>query len=171
MLSEFPKFIFNNQLVIIKPGYEFTTVELKLRLKTMGIDANNIQSKLALEKLYDLTIKTDENKLRIFHKLKHDTEIIASNKLKKSQKNMELMPINRIPINKEVNLQNNIYDSKKAQLRRANKITEESINKLGINHLLVNSENIENDENKLKKILKEILCHSILGFIIILVAL
>ena len=100
MSSEYPNFIHNNERLIIKPGKEFTTNELKIRLKTMGIDANNMQSKLALEKLYDLTIQTDENKLKIFHKLKHDTEINTFNKLKKKQKNMDLLPVNDIPTNK-----------------------------------------------------------------------
>ena len=173
MSSEYPNFIHNNERLIIKPGKEFTTNELKIRLKTMGIDANNMQSKLALEKLYDLTIKTDENKLKIFHKLKHDTEINTFNKLKKKQKNMDLLPVNDIPTNKQVNLQNNMYinNNRKVQIKRANKITEESINNIETNPLLINSENIRKDEYKLRKILKQILCHSILGFFIISISL
>ena len=79
------------------------------------------------------------------------------------------MPIYNIQSNKEMNLNNAQYNHNhsKVQLKRANKITEESINKYGINPLLVNSEDIVQDESKPEKILKQILCHSISGFIII----
>ena len=168
-MSGYPKFIYNNQSVIIKPGQDFSSNELKLRLKTMGLDANNFQNKSSLIKLYDISIKTDENKIKIINKLIHDTEVNDYNKPKKSDKIMDSMPIYNIQSNKEMNLNNAKYNHNhsKVQLKRANKITEESINKYGINPLLVNSEDIEQDESKHEKILKQILCHSISGFIII----
>ena len=168
-MSGYPKFIYNNQSVIIKPGQDFSSNELKLRLKTMGLDANNFQNKSSLIKLYDISIKTDENKIKIINKLMHDTEVNDYNKPKKNDRIMDSMPIYNIQSNKEMNLNNAQYNHNhsKVQLKRANKITEESINKYGINPLLVNSEDIERDENKTEKILKQILCHSISGFIII----
>ena len=168
-MSGYPKFIYNNQSVIIKPGQDFSSNELKLRLKTMGLDANNFQNKSSLIKLYDISIKTDENKIKIINKLIHDTEVNDYNKPKKSDKIMDSMPIYNIQSNKEMNLNNAQYNHNhsKVQLKRADKITEESINKYGINPLLVNSEDIEQDESKPEKILKQILCHSISGFIII----
>ena len=168
-MSGYPKFIYNNQSVIIKPGQDFSSNELKLRLKTMGLDANNFQNKSSLIKLYDISIKTDENKIKIINKLMHDTEVNDYNKPKKNDRIMDSMPIYNIQSNKEMNLNNAQYNHNhsKVQLKRANKITEESINKYGINPLLVNSEDIEQDESKPQKILKQILCHSISGFIII----
>ena len=168
-MSGYPKFIYNNQSVIIKPGQDFSSNELKLRLKTMGLDANNFQNKSSLIKLYDISIKTDENKIKIINKLMHDTEVNDYNKPKKIDRIMDSMPIYNIQSNKEMNLNNAQYNHNhsKVQLKRANKITEESINKYGIDPLLVNSEDIEQDESKPEKILKQILCHSISGFIII----
>jgi hypothetical protein len=168
-MSEYQKFIYNNQSVIIKPGQDFSSNELKLRLKTMGMDANSFQNKSSLIKLYDISIKTDENKIKIINKLMHDTEVNDYNKPKKTDRIIDSMPIYNIQSNKEMNLNNAQYNHNhsKVQLKRANKITEESINKYGINPLLVNSEDIEQDESKPEKILKQILCHSISGFIII----
>ena len=168
-MSGYPKFIYNNQSVIIKPGQDCSSNELKLRLKTMGLDANNFQNKSSLIKLYDISIKTDENKIKIINKLMHDTEVNDYNKPKKTDRIIDSMPIINIQSNKEMNLNNTQYNHNhsKVQLKRANKITEESINKYGINPLLVNSEDIVQDESKPEKILKQILCHSISGFIII----
>ena len=168
-MSEYQKFIYNNQSVIIKPGQDFSSNELKLRLKTMGMDANSFQNKSSLIKLYDISIKTDENKIKIINKLMHDTEVNDYNKQKKTDRIIDSMPIINIQSNKEMNLNNTQYNHNhsKVQLKRANKITEESINKYGINPLLVNSEDIVQDESKPEKILKQILCHSISGFIII----
>ncbi len=168
-MSGYPKFIYNNQSVIIKPGQDFSSNELKLRLKTMGMDANSFQNKSSLIKLYDISIKTDENKIKIINKLMHDTEVNDYSKTKKNDRIMDSMPIINIQSNKEMNLNNTQYNHNhsKVQLKRANKITEESINKYGINPLLVNSEDIVQDESKPEKILKQILCHSISGFIII----
>ena len=168
-MSEYQKFIYNNQSVIIKPGQDFSSNELKLRLKTMGMDANSFQNKSSLIKLYDISIKTDENKIKIINKLMHDTEVNDYNKPKKTDRIIDSMPIINIQSNKEMNLNNAQYNHNhsKVQLKRANKITEESINKYGINPLLVNSEDIVQDESKPEKILKQILCHSISGFIII----
>ena len=92
-MSGYPKFIYNNQSVIIKPGQDFSSNELKLRLKTMGLDANNFQNKSSLIKLYDISIKTDENKIKIINKLMHDTEVNDYNKPKKNDRIMDSMPI------------------------------------------------------------------------------
>ena len=170
-MSEYPKFIYNNESVIIKPGQEFSSNELKLRLKTMGLDANNFQNKSSLIKLYDISVKTDENRIKIINKLMHDTELNDYNNAKKIQRKMESMPNYNIDIqdNKEMNIDNPHYNHNhdKVQLKRANKITEETINNTEVNPLLTNSENNEQNENKSKKMLKLILCHSISGFIII----
>ena len=170
-MSEYPKFIYNNESVIIKPGQEFSSNELKLRLKTMGLDANNFQNKSSLIKLYDISVKTDENRIKIINKLMHDTELNGYNNAKKIQRKMESMPNYNIDIqdNKEMNIDNPHYNHNhdKVQLKRANKITEETINNTEVNPLLTNSENNEQNENKSKKMLKLILCHSISGFIII----
>ena len=107
--------------------------------------------------------------IKIINKLIHDTEVNDYNKPKKIERIMDSMPIINNQSNKEMNLNNAQYNhnDNKVQLKRANKVTEESINNYGVNPLLVNSENIEEVENKSKNILKQILCHSISGFIII----
>ena len=168
-MSEYPKFIYNNESVIIKPGQELSSNKLKLRLKTMGLDANNFQNKSSLIKLYDISVKTDENKIKIINKLMHDTELNGYNNAKKIQRKMESIPDYNIQENKEMNIDNDRcnHNHNKVQLKRANKITEETINNIEVNPLLTNSENIEQNENKLRKMLKLILCHSISGFIII----
>jgi hypothetical protein len=168
-MSEYPRFIYNNESVIIKPGQEFSSNELKLRLKTMGLDANNFQNKSSLIKLYDISVKTDENKIKIINKLIHDTELNGYNNAKKIQRKIESIPDYNIQENKEMNIDNPHYNHNhnKVQLKRANKITEESIENIEHNPLLVNSENNEQNENKSRKMLKLILCHSISGFIII----
>ena len=88
-MSGYPKFIYNNQSVIIKPGQDFSSNELKLRLKTMGLDANNFQNKSSLIKLYDISIKTDENKIKYnqesYNSLPLIQKIIIKNKINKKK--------------------------------------------------------------------------------------
>ena len=125
MSSEYEKFTNNEETVIIKPGEEFSMNELKQRLKLMGIDAGSFQNKSALIKYYDTLIKLDENKLKIMDKLKHDTEIYEFTKIKRNNKTMMQIPVNGI-MNKEMNIQHE-QTNKNVQLKRANRITEDSI--------------------------------------------
>ena len=172
MSSEYEKFTNNEETVIIKPGEEFSMNELKQRLKLMGIDAGSFQNKSALIKYYDTLIKLDENKLKIMDKLKHDTEIYEFTKIKRKNKTMMQIPVNGI-MNKEMNIQHE-QTNKNVQLKRANRITEDSIKNSDTFPLLFdNSENIgkEKNVNKSYKILRQVVYHTLFGFITISLAL
>ena len=172
MSSEYEKFTNNEETVIIKPGEEFSMNELKQRLKLMGIDAGSFQNKSALIKYYDTLIKLDEKKLKIMDKLKHDTEIYEFTKIKRNNKTMMQIPVNGI-MNKEMNIQHE-QTNKNVQLKRANRITEDSIkNSDSFPLLFDNSENIgkEKNVNKSYKILRQIVYHTLFGFITISLAL
>ena len=172
MSSEYEKFTNNEETVIIKPGEEFSMNELKQRLKLMGIDAGSFQNKSALIKYYDTLIKLDENKLKIMDKLKHDTEIYEFTKIKRNNKTMMQIPVNGI-MNKEMNIQHE-QTNKNVQLKRANRITEDSIkNSDSFPLLFDNSENIgkEKNVNKKYKILRQVVYHTLFGFITISLAL
>ena len=155
MSSEYPTFMYNNESIIIKPGEEFTINDLKIRLKLLGIDADNIQNKKYLIQLYDSALKFDEKKIQIFYKLKEDTQRFNTNKTKLDQKNIISLEVN-YEKDKEINIQNK-SNNEKVQLLRANKITEKTIN---------NNENYLKGENKFKKIFKKIISHIFLGIII-----
>ena len=172
MSSEYEKFTNNEETVIIKPGEEFSMNELKQRLKLMGIDAGSFQNKSALIKYYDTLIKLDENKLKIMDKLKHDTEIYEFTKIKRNNKTMMQIPVNGI-MNKEMNIQHE-QTNKNVQLKRANRITEDSIKNSDTFPLLFdNSENTgkEKNVNKSYKILRQVVYHTLFGFITISLAL
>jgi len=172
MSSEYEKFTNNEETVIIKPGEEFSMNELKQRLKLMGIDAGSFQNKSALIKYYDTLIKLDENKLKIMDKLKHDTEIYEFTKIKRKNKTMMQIPVNGI-MNKEMNIQHE-QTNKNVQLKRANRITEDSIkNSDSFPLLFENSENLgkEKNVNKKYKILRQVVYHTLFGFITISLAL
>ena len=172
MSSEYEKFTNNEETVIIKPGEEFSMNELKQRLKLMGIDAGSFQNKSALIKYYDTLIKLDENKLKIMDKLKHDTEIYEFTKIKRNNKTMMQIPVNGI-MNKEMNIQHE-QTNKNVQLKRANRITEDSIkNSDSFPLLFDNSENVgkEKNVNKKYKILRQVVYHTLFGFITISLAL
>ena len=172
MSSEYEKFTNNEETVIIKPGEEFSMNELKQRLKLMGIDAGSFQNKSALIKYYDTLIKLDENKLKIMDKLKHDTEIYEFTKIIRKNKTMMQIPVNGI-MNKEMNIQHE-QTNKNVQLKRANRITEDSIkNSDSFPLLFDNSENIgkEKNFNKSYKILRQVVYHTLFGFITISLAL
>ena len=172
MSSEYEKFTNNEETVIIKPGEEFSMNELKQRLKLMGIDAGSFQNKSALINYYDTLIKLDEKKLKIMDKLKHDTEIYEFTKIKRNNKTMMQIPVNGI-MNKEMNIQHE-QTNKNVQLKRANRITEDSIkNSDSFPLLFDNSENIGKEKylNKKYKILRQVIYHTLFGFITISLAL
>ena len=172
MSSEYEKFTNNEETVIIKPGEEFSMNELKQRLKLMGIDAGSFQNKSALINYYDTLIKLDEKKLKIMDKLKHDTEIYEFTKIKRNNKTMMQIPVNGI-MNKEMNIQHE-QTNKNVQLKRANRITEDSIkNSDSFPLLFENSENLgkEKNVNKKYKILRQVVYHTLFGFITISLAL
>ena len=105
-------------------------------------------------------------------KLKHDTEIYEFTKIKRNNKTMMQIPVNGI-MNKEMNIQHE-QTNKNVQLKRANRITEDSIkNSDSFPLLFDNSENIgkEKNVNKSYKILRQIVYHTLFGFITISLAL
>ena len=105
-------------------------------------------------------------------KLKHDTEIYEFTKIKRNNKTMMQIPVNGI-MNKEMNIQHE-QTNKNVQLKRANRITEDSIkNSDSFPLLFENSENLgkEKNVNKKYKILRQVVYHTLFGFITISLAL
>ena len=78
MSIDYPIFKSNNETVILKPGSQFTSRELKSRLHQMDIDARDIQSRPKLINLYESTLRDDRNKFKLFDRLKKDTQIYES---------------------------------------------------------------------------------------------
>lgn len=74
---EYPIFTYNNQSVILKPGSQFTSNELRSRLHQMDVESININSKPTLVNLYESTLRNNQNKLKLFDRLKKDTEAYA----------------------------------------------------------------------------------------------
>ena len=76
--KDYPKFTYNNETVIIKPGNQFHSNELRSRLHQMDIDAREIQGKSQLANLYNSTIQDDHNKFKLLDRLRNDTSIYAT---------------------------------------------------------------------------------------------
>ena len=169
MSLDYPLFVHDNETLIIKPGEQFTTEELKFRLRLAGIDANDIQNKKFLIQLYDSNLSMDDKKLRLLDKLREDTEKYKKlNKVNLNMRNGIKIQTNVI-VNKEMNIKDQPFN-KRVQLKRANKITEKSFNNMQEN-LIINSDDIQNDENKMRSIFKQIIFHIISGIIILSISL
>jgi len=100
MSIDYPIFTYNNESVILKPGNQFTSRELKSRLHQMDIDARDIQSRNNLINLYESTLRDDQNKFKLFDRLKKDTEMYSS-KMGLSLKQTVPMPSRKENINPE----------------------------------------------------------------------
>ena len=74
MSIQYPSFTYHNESIIIIPGNQLTIKQLKSRLNLMDVDAINIDSKEQLVNLYELSLKDDKNKFKLFELLKKDTE-------------------------------------------------------------------------------------------------
>ena len=74
MSIQYPSFTYHNESIIIIPGNQLTIKQLKSRLNLMDVDAINIDSKEQLVNLYELSLKEDKNKFKLFELLKKDTE-------------------------------------------------------------------------------------------------
>ena len=156
MSTEYSSFIYNQESVIIKPGEQFSINELKSRLNQMGIYANNVQDKSELKNLYEYSLKNNANKIKIFDKLKKDTEVYYKYQLKNKREKPNDIKLN-VELNKEMNLSNNLKNEKKVQLKRAIKIIDKDDND---DYIL-----FDNEYNKIPQL---IMYHIIFGIIIIL---
>jgi hypothetical protein len=88
MSSEYPIFKYNNEIVVVKPGEQFPTSELKTRLiilNKINKNSDEYQDKSSLKKLYDLALKDDKNKMLLFDKLKKDTELYRMKSFQKKE--------------------------------------------------------------------------------------
>jgi hypothetical protein len=164
MSSEYPIFKYNNKIVILKPGEQFTIRELTSRLNLLNIMnkyAGEYQDKTGLKKLYDLALEDDKNKILLFEKLKKDTELY--NKYRRNNQfqgnDMQIPVENMIKNDKEVNLLNN----DKVHLLRANRIIESNLDKKNDDEVSLFS--MFNDYYS--KISNQILYHVIFGFVVI----
>ena len=163
MSSEYPIFQYKNEIVVLKPGEQFTIRELTARLNLLNIMnkyAGEYQEKSGLKKLYDLALQDDNNKIILFDKLKKDTELYNKYRNKQYERNdMQIPVVDMIKNDKEVNLLNN----DKVHLRRANRIKESDINKKNEDEVSLFS--MFNDYYT--KISDQILYHVIFGFVVI----
>ena len=75
----YPVFTLNNESVILRPGSQFSKIQLVSRLHEMGIDASGVKSKNDLINLYESALSNNQNKIRIFNRLKTDTQNFNSN--------------------------------------------------------------------------------------------
>ncbi len=161
--SEYPIFQYKNEIVVLKPGEQFTIRELTARLNLLNIMnkyAGEYQEKSGLKKLYDLALQDDNNKIILFDKLKKDTEFYNKYRNKQLERNdMQIPVVDMIKNDKEVNLLNN----DKVHLRRANRIKESDINKKNEDEVSLFS--MFNDYYT--KISDQILYHVIFGFVVI----
>ena len=163
MSSEYPIFQYKNEIVVLKPGEQFTIRELIARLNLLNIMnkyAGEYQEKSGLKKLYDLALQDDNNKIILFDKLKKDTELYNKYRNKQLERNdMQIPVVDMIKNDKEVNLLNN----DNVHLRRANRIKESDINKKNEDEVSLFS--MFNDYYT--KISDQILYHVIFGFVVI----
>ena len=104
----YPTCYLNNQELILKPGNKFSTKELKSRLNEMGIKIFDSQPKIELINLYEKALKDDNNKLKIFDKLKKDHESLNINITNKRSVLSDNIDINiNSNTNKVTNIRNN----------------------------------------------------------------
>ena len=75
---EYPTFNFNDEKIIIIAGSRFSKMELKSRLKEIGININNIPNKEYLNNLYDSALNDYNNRIRLIQRLKKDMNNMTS---------------------------------------------------------------------------------------------
>ena len=71
--SNYTSFILDNEEYFIFPSQNFSTQEIKARLKEMNINDNNTRDREYLKHLYDSAIQDYSNRLKIINRLKRDT--------------------------------------------------------------------------------------------------
>ena len=71
--SSYTSFILDNEEYFIFPSQNFSTQEIKARLKEMNINDNNTRDREYLKHLYDSAIQDYSNRLKIINRLKRDT--------------------------------------------------------------------------------------------------
>ena len=71
--SSYTSFILDNEEYFILPSQNFSTQEIKARLKEMNINDNNTRDREYLKHLYDSAIQDYSNRLKIINRLKRDT--------------------------------------------------------------------------------------------------
>ncbi len=74
-MDKYDTFIYSGKKVVIRKGKDFSKNEIKSRLHQMNIDFDlSENSKTYLTNLYDEALYNNSNKIKIFDKLKSDTE-------------------------------------------------------------------------------------------------
>lgn len=117
--NDYPSIKLNNEEIILIPGSRFSKMELRYRLKEMNIKDNNSQEKEYLNKLYDSSLKDHRNCLKIYQRLKQDTNNMNSKILKSQRQSMPPSNISENMIqNKMVNISydvKNLYPNSREQ--------------------------------------------------------
>ena len=117
---EYPTFNFNDEKIIIIPGSRFSKMELKSRLKEIGININNIPNKEYLNNVYDSALNDYNNRIKLIQRLKKDTNNMTSKLVLSSRQSMpnNMNISSNIGPNKMTNISydvNNYYPSSRQQ--------------------------------------------------------
>ena len=162
-MDEFDTFYYSGKKVIIRKGKEFSKNELKSRLHQMNIDLDiSKSSKAYFSNKYDEAIESRANKIKIFDKLKNDTEKMGfiTNEIKENRKNFIMnnedietpVNINKKGKGKNIIIKNEIFDDN--QLRYLNNNHNNNYNMFKNNNksnfINLLSNKIEEDENNYK---------------------
>lgn len=156
MSMKYSTFTFNNESVILLPGQRFSKKELLSRLHEMDANIDNYQDKSSLNNLYDSYLSDNRNKLKIYNRLKKDTEnlnsigfsqkqsIMASNAntISNNSKNNFLNKSNEIkPFSEQQNINN---------YNREGKIQKINISKNYEQNLINQNYNYEYNDNQME---------------------
>ena len=159
-MDEFDTFYYSGKKVIIRKGKEFSKNELKSRLHQMNIDLDlSKSSKAYFSNKYDEAIESRANKIKIFDKLKNDTDRMGfiTNEIKENKKNFILnnedietpVNINKKGKGKNIIIKDEIFDDN--QLRYLNDKHNNNYNMFKNNNksnfINLLSNKIEEDEN------------------------
>ena len=122
--SSHSSFILDNEEFFLLPGSRFSAKELKARLKEMNINVYNSQDREYLKQLYDSAIQDYNNRVKILHRLRRDTEVTN---LRLNQSDRQPMPYNlnisgNLPQNKVMNIsQDNLNLNPNLRQKQINK--------------------------------------------------
>ena len=108
----YPIIRMNNESIILMPGSHFSKNELKSRLHEMDIDASNVQEKGILVNLYESTLSDNQNKFKIFNRLRKDTELYNSKLGISQRQSLQASNANTMSNNSKNKIINISYDVK-----------------------------------------------------------
>ena len=129
--SSYSSFILDNEEFFLIPGSRFSAQELRTRLKEMNINVYNTQDREYLKQLYDSAIQDYNNRVKILHRLRRDTEITN---LRLNQSERQPMPYNlgisgNLPQKKVMNISYDINNQniRQKQIKKGNPLNNDDM--------------------------------------------